>query len=164
MKVEQLLRQPLGQKIGGFTLSIKTYKKNWQSGKFWWQQVICMDETGEIPVDVKAGLVYNPIRGRAKAIHVIVAKVQEAEYLGKDRRKLVVDQFSIPSITCSKAEDLEADDWKQHREDEIKSKIRCWLVASYIEGHVEKMGFVPTRSKGSKEAINEWADYVLTGE
>lgn len=130
MTIAQLLMQPLKQKIGGFALDIKTHKKNWQVGKVWWCQVICMDETGEMPVDVKIGEQYNPIRGRASQIQVIVAEVQEAEYLAKDRKKLVVDQFSLPTTID---EPPEAASWSGEYIKTIRSKIKCWLVAAYIE-------------------------------
>lgn len=161
MKIKQLQTQPIGQKISGFTLSIKTYKKNWQSGKFWWQQIICMDETGEMPVDVKTGLVYNPIRGRANAIHVIVAKIQEAEYLGKDRKKLVVDQFSIPAITYDQGQELEAEQWKQHQEDEIKGKIRHGVVCSMIQADFN----IHELAEGTYNSdVNSLVNFIQTGE
>ena len=150
--IKQLQDMPIGQGTGGYTLSIKTYKKTWQVGKIWWSQVICMDETGEMPVDVNVGMSYNPLRGRARRFNVIVAKVQEAEYLGKDRKKLVVDQFTIPTQTV---------DEYQSKQDEIdtevklivESKVRCWLVSSSIQG-----------KDLSKFEILEWQKFVLTGE
>lgn len=151
MKIKQLLIQPVNQKIGGFILSIKTYKKNWQSAPFWWQQVICMDETGEIPVDVKLGLTYNPLRGRTSVIHVIVGKIQDAEYLGKDRKKLVVDQFDYPTRVGDPGED--DIDWEIKREEEIKSKVRCWLVAASLQGR-----------NLSREEILGWQEFVIDGE
>ena len=130
MRIKQLLMQPIGQKIGAFPLSIKTYKKNWQVGKIWWCQVICMDETGEMPVDVKIGAQYNPIRGRGSVIHVIVAEVQEAEYLGKDRKKLVVDQFTIPETI---GEPPQTDNYYGENPQVIRGKVKCWLVAAKDE-------------------------------
>lgn len=161
MKINQLLMQKTGQKIGGFTLSIKTYKKNWQSGKFWWQQVICMDETGEIPVDVKTGLVYNPIRGRAQAIHITVAEVQEAEYLGKDRKKLVVDQFTIPTITFDEGQELEAENWARLKEEEIRGKVRHGVVCSLIRA--KEIALEPI-TDSSKKLIEDIVNYISTGE
>lgn len=141
---------PLNTRINPGTLSIKTAKKKWQVKDVWYQQVILMDKTGEIPADVKIGK-YLPLDGK-KQINIIVAEVQEAEYLGKERKKLVVDQFSIPTQTV---------DEYQSRQDEldkevklvVESKIRCWLVSASIQG-----------KELSKAEILKWQEFVMTGE
>ena len=150
MKIEQILLQPIGTRLNPGTLTIKTAKKKWQDKDVWWQQVILMDETGEMPADVKIGK-YMPL-DNARQIQIIVAEVQNAEYLGKDRKKLVVDQFSIPTQTV---------DEYQSKQDEIdkevklivESKVRCWLVSASIQGQ-----------KLSKTEILKWQEFVLTGE
>jgi len=152
VKIEQILIQPLGQRFNAGTLSIKTYKKTWPVGDIYYSQVICMDGTGEIPVDVNVGKKYNPIRGRGVEINVIIGEVQEAEYLGKDRKKLVVEKYSMPTETV--------DEWlsKQDEIDKegrlvVESKVRCWLVSASIQGQ-----------ELSKEEIIRWQEFVLTGE
>jgi len=162
MKIKQILMQPLGQRFNAGILSIKTYKKIWQVGDEWWSQIICMDETGEIPVDVNTGKKYNPIRGRGISINVIVAQVQNAEYLGKDRKKLVVEQYSMPSITIS--------EWEQKQdkmlEDDklvIRGKIRHGLVCAVIRRN--PAGPIVLKLKATqKQEINELVEFVLTGE
>jgi len=150
--IKQLLAMPVGQGTGGYTLSIKTYKKTWQVDTIFWSQVILMDGTGEIPADVKVGTTYNPLRGRGREINVIVAEIQEAEYLGKDRKKLVVDQFTIPSTPIEEYESKQADLEKEAKL-VIESKIRCWLASASIQG-----------KELSKAEILEWQEFVLTGE
>jgi len=152
MKVEQILMQPIGQRFNPGMLSIKTYKKTWQVGDVWWSQVILMDETGEMPADVNVGKTYNPIRGRGIRISIIIAQVQNAEYLGKDRKKLVVEQYSMPTITMSEYESKQAEIDKEERL-VIESKIRCWLVSSSITGQ-----------KLTKAEILDWQEFVRTGE
>ena len=126
MKISQLLLQPHGQKIGGgFELTIKTCKKSWQVGKTWWHQVLLMDETGEMPADVKIGT-YLPLKSGA-VVKIIVAEVRDAEYLGKPRKILVVDQYLVPS---QPVEDYfaEADAAYQGEIKTIRSKIKCLLA------------------------------------
>jgi hypothetical protein len=162
--IKQLLEMPIGQKTGGYDLSIKTFKKNWQVDTIWWSQVIFMDGTGEIPADVKIGTKYNPLRGRvAERIHIIVAEVQEAEYLGKDRKKLVVDQFSIPSITVDEY-DQATEDWNHFNEEQIKGKIRHGLSCSYIEGCAYRTGCMAEPTSEATENILKWQDFIVTGE
>ena len=141
---------PIGQGTGGYTLTIKTRKKKWQVGEIWWQQIILMDETGEIPADVKLG-VYKPLDGKIE-IHIIVAEVQEAEYLGKDRKKLLVDQFSIPTQTVDEFQSKQ-DEIDREVKLVVESKVRCWLVSASIQG-----------KDLTKDKILEWQEFVLTGE
>ena len=150
--IKNLQEMPIGQGTGGYFLSIKTHKKMWQVGEIWWNQVICMDETGEIPVDVKIGTAYSPLRGRANRINVIVAKVQMAEYLGKDRKKLVVDQFTIPTETVDEYQSKQ-DEMDKEVKLIVESKVRCWLVSSSIQG-----------KQLNKVEILDWQKFVLTGE
>lgn len=129
MKIEQLLLQPIGTRINPGTLIIKTAKKKWQVKDIWWQQVILMDETGEMPADVKIGK-FLPLNGK-KQISIIVAEVQNAEYLGKNRKKLVVDQYSIPTQTVDEFQSKQDEIDKEVRLI-VRSKIKCWQVAGYL--------------------------------
>jgi hypothetical protein len=129
MKISQLLLQPLGTRINPGTLTIKTAKKKWQVKDVWWQQVILMDETGEMPADVKLGK-YLPLDGK-KLISIIVAEVQNAEYLGKNRKKLVVEQFTIPTQTVDEFQSKQDEMDKEVRLI-VRSKIKCWQIAGYL--------------------------------
>lgn len=165
MKIEQLLLQPHGQKIGGgFTLSIKTRKKEWTVGKVWWQQLICMDETGEMPVDVKLGRERVTLRTEIK---VIVAEVRDAEYLNKPRKILVVDQFSVPTIMVDDYY-AEADKAYDINMAEVRGKIRHGLVCSFIQAGklINKDSFPasPNSEPYTKKIINEWAEFIITGK
>ena len=157
MKISQLLIQPHGQKIGGgFTLAIKTRKKEWQVGTIWWQQLICMDETGEIPVDVKLGKERVTLRTDIK---VIVAEVRDAEYLNKPRKILVVDQFSIPTITVDEYYD-QADKAYAVEMKEVRGKIRHGLVCAYISSGKD-MFLYP---ENTKKQILELTEFIMTGK
>jgi len=156
--VDQLLKMPIGSKTGGFELSIKTFKKTWQVGDVWFSQVILMDETGEIPADVKVGKKYNPIRGRATSIKITVCEIQEAEYLGKDRKKLLVDQYILPTMTMDEyADEQEALALKWNKE--IEGKIRHGIVCSCI-----KAKFNLSEIPKHKSEIEALVKYIMTGE
>jgi len=166
MKIEQILIQPIGQRFNAGTLTIKTCKKKWQtkghnlaSADIWWQQVIFMDETGEMPADIKLGR-YLPLNGKTE-VNIIVAEVQNAEYLGKDRKKLVVDQHSLPTMTIDDYNSQE-DEWFTAQQDQIKGKIRHGITCSYI-----KAGAIRPQEKLCKiwkERINDLVDFIMTGE
>ena len=125
MKIEQLLIQPHGTKINAGTLTVKTSKKTWQVGKIWWNQVVFMDETGEMPADVKIGD-YKPLK-RGGKVKVIVAEVRDAEYLGKPKKILVVDQYKVETQMI---DDYYAEADKNYALEmkEVRGKIRHGLV------------------------------------
>jgi len=150
MEIKQLLNMPVGERVNPGIFTIKTAKKKWQDKDIWWHQVILMDETGEMPADVKIGK-YNPLIAGGQ-IKIIVSEVQNAEYLGKDRKKLVVDQFSIPTTTMDEYYSKQDEIDKENRLI-IESKVRCWLVAACIQG-----------KNLTKAEILEWQEFVLTGE
>ena len=162
--IKQLLAMPIGQGTGGYDLSIKTFKKTWEVDGIWWSQCILMDGTGEIPADVKVGTSYNPLRGRvSERIHIIVAEIQEAEYLGKNRPKLVVDQFSIPSITVAEY-DQTTEDWHRLHEEEIKGKIRHGIICAMISRNPKDGNITLVPDERCKQDINELVNFIMTGE
>ena len=150
MKIEQILIQPIGQRFNAGTLTIKTCKKTWQIEKIWYHQVVFMDNTGEIPADVKIGE-YLPLK-RGQEVNLIITEVRDAEYLGKPRKILFVEQYSIPTTTIDEYENKQAE-----LDEEVKliieSKVRCWLVSSSIQG-----------KDLTKAEILEWQGFVITGE
>ena len=151
MKIEQISLQPTGTRLNPGKFTIKTAKKTWQVDEVWWHQVILIDSAGnEMPADVKIGK-YNPLHSGWE-INIIVAEVKDAEYLGKDRKKLVVDQYSIPTTPI---EEYESKQIELDRETKmvIESKIRCWLVSASITGIQQ-----------TKEQLLDWQEFIMTGE
>lgn len=162
MKIEQILIQPIGQRFNAGTLTVKTCKKTWQVGETWYHQVIFMDDTGEIPADVKLGK-YNPLK-RGQQVSVIVCVVREAEYLNKPRKVLFVNQYALPTMTIDEYNNQE-EDWHLMRQDEIKGKIRHGLVCAIIP----KMELGPHMavlelSDKHKQQINDLVDFIMKGE
>ncbi len=161
VKIEQILIQPIGQRFNAGTLTVKTCKKTWQVKEVWYHQVLFMDDTGEIPADVKISK-YLPLK-RGQQVNVIVGMVREAEYLGKPRKILLVGQYALPTITVDEYNSQE-EDWAAMRQDEIKGKIRHGLVCAYVQGYTIKVGVVPEASENRKKDILEWQDFIMTGE
>ena len=168
MTIDQLLKMPVGEKVGGFSLSIKTYKKTWPVGKVWFQQVILADATGEIPADVNLGKTTIPntqpgLRGHGNTLKIIVCEVQNAEYLGKDRKKLLVDQFSSPTMTMTEYEAIQGNgllEWER----EIKGKIRHGIVCSMIQKLDDNMPINLRLTPEQKKEIEALVEFIMTGE
>ena len=157
MKIEQILIQPIGQRFNAGTLTIKRAKKTWQVKNIWYQQVIFMDDTGEIPADVKIGKYLPLIRGQD--VNVIIGAVRDAEYLGKPRKILFVEQYSLPSMTMDDYNTQE-DEWFTAQQDQIKGKIRHGLVCIARR----ELGFRGPLSQMHKQIIKGDVDFIMTGE
>ena len=128
MKVEQILIQPIGQRFNAGTLTVKTCKKTWQVKETWYHQVVFMDDTGEIPADVKIGK-YLPLK-RGQQVSIIIGIVRDAEYLGKPRKVLYVEQYSLPTMMVDEYENRQ-DDILEDYTQIVRSKIKCLLTAGY---------------------------------
>ncbi len=160
MKLEQLLIQEHGQKIGGMILTVKTCKKSWEVEGTWWHQVLFMDETGEMPADVKIGT-YLPLKRQDK-VGVIVAEVRDAEYLGKPRKILVVDQYKVQYQAADEYY-AEADKAYAVEMREVRGKIRHGLSCAFIRAiDIADQPINPTPS--IKKAILEWTEFIMTGK
>ena len=160
MKIEQLLLQPHGQGIGGMILTVKTCKKSWEVDKVWYHQVLFMDETGEMPADVKIGT-YSPLK-RQDRVGIIVAEVRDAEYLGKPRKILVVDQYKVQYQT-SEEYYAEADKAYAVEMAEVRGKIRHGLCCAFVTGHAQKFSTMPVPTSARTNIINEWVEFIMTG-
>lgn len=139
MKVEQILIQPIGQRFNAGTLTVKTCKKTWQVKEVWYHQVIFMDDTGEIPADVKIGK-YLPLK-RGQDVNVIIGVVREAEYLGKPRKILYVEQYSLPTMMVDEYENRQ-DDILEDYTQVVRSKIKCLITAGYASREGTTMGYL----------------------
>ena len=157
MKIEQILMQPVGQKFNAGTLTIKTTKKTWEVNKVWWNQVVFMDETGEIPADVKIGT-FKPLH-RAWNVKIIIAEVREAEYLGKPRKILMVDQYKVETQMVDDYY-AEADKAYDINMAEVRGKIRHGLCCAYIASGKD----IFLHPKIIKEQILEIAEFIMTGK
>lgn len=157
MKISQILMQPIGTRFNAGTLTIKTCKKTWQVDKIWYHQVILMDGTGEIPADVRIGK-YEPLH-RGSEIKVIIAEVRDAEYLGKPRKILFVEQYAVVTIMVDEFESRQ-DEIDKEVKLIVESKIRCWLVSAARR----ELGLKGPLSQMHKQNIKSDVDFIMTGE
>ncbi len=154
MTIEQLLNGAVGEKTGGgFVMSIKTFKKTWETEEGWFQQIILMDKTGEMPADVFLGKKYDTLRGKGNQIKIIVCEIQEAEYLGKDRKKLYIDQYATLTQTVSEYE-ARINEAELARDIQVKGMVRHGLVCSFIRASKEI----------NKPEIENLVEYIVTGK
>ena len=165
MTIKQLLDMPIGQKVGGFELTVKKYpSKMVEVGKKKIQPVTFIDETGEMVGDVlnaKYGAIHKGYK-----IHITVGVIQN----GEKGKKLFVEQWWIPSITADEYEAKREADRKPSgesstwEEEVVPSMIRNSQVREFIGGYASKHGTVPECTLDNRKALDRWVAYIETGE
>lgn len=179
--IKDLKGMAAGTEVKGLILCIKTARRPFRDGDGnVIQEVVFIDTTGEMLGHIllasniaedkftrhHTGAAEYHVWQSKNNVCIMDAVIQDADERKKEAEKLFVTDCFDACLTISydQGQDMSVEDWRKGREDEVKSKIRCWLVASYIEGHASSTGFAPTVSKERKGIINEWTEYVLTGE
>ncbi len=139
---------PIGQKFGGFDVVIKTCKKKWELKGKWVQQIVILAVTCVVLADVNIQISVTLHSGTV--LHMTVGIVQEVVETGK---KIYIDQFTLPS-DIGEPEQQFTTPLYGTTDNIIRGKIRCWLVASYIQAkrHIDKA------------EIEELVDYVIDGK
>jgi hypothetical protein len=170
--IKDLKKLPAETVISGVPLLIKTARPTfWDAEENGWQEVVFMDATGEItghilldPQETYEEIAKNhPHRKNIppqvflskQRICVMKATMQETDERRKEAMKIVITEcFDLAvRLTFEQRQELTEEEWQQFRQDEIKSKIRCWLVSASITG-----------VKQTKAELLKWQEFVLTGE
>lgn len=183
MNIKQLLEMPVGQRTGGFLLTVKHAKKAWEitklghkePGRIWHQSAIFTDETGDMIGQVK---IQSPEHGNHKPlavgmiIRVIVGEIQRAyDSQGpapEPDKKLYVDQYSEyieqqPMKAAWGPDVEEAIAWQEVRREEVKGKCRTLLICAMAQsGHPQSCGFNP-KSEEDKDYVRKTVEFMVTG-
>ena len=152
--IEQLKSMPNNYKTGGFLMAIKTAKKMWQVKDIWYQQILLMDETGEILADVKLGKGYTPLSGY-KQIKIIVCIIQESFPDGKKKKsekKLLIDQFDLPTQIGEPETAINFVNGEPEKV--VRGKIKCWLAASMLQSRSVEAALQEIQKPEMKEIID----------
>jgi len=155
MNIAQIQKMPVGERLGGFVLTVKKTKKSVQlPNGYYIHTVVLFDSTGEILTDFKdqgGKGAYNPLI-KGQEVKIVVAGIQHAE----TGTKLYVDQFSlVTSQNLEPGEDYP--DWRVT----VRGKIRHGLVCSLIRaGEIT----IEPITKESKKHIEAMAEYIMEGE
>lgn len=164
--IKDLKKSAAGTAIRGLALMIKTARKPFKdaNGDIY-QEVVFMDASGEMTghifIDNEA------TRWKSKTnLCIMNGELQFTDERGKESNKLVVFECfdAATPLGYDQVQDLQAEDWKKLREDEIKGKIRHGQVCAYIKGYTNKVGAMPSVTETIKKTILEWQEFVLNGE
>lgn len=178
--IKNILEWPVGYKSGGFNLVVKTPKKTITDAQGQMFHNVCLfDDTGEILADVK--LIKNPIpegwEGKAghynplikrQVINIIVCEIQLSESdthlkIGTHGKKLLVHEYKITNPEFSDEDykySSEMWEWDENQKRVIRGKCRYGISCAFIRNSNERLKLHP----GLKKIINEWVDYIMSGE
>lgn len=157
LMIKELKAMAAQTQVKGFPLLIKTARKTFMDANGdTWQEVVFMDSSGEmtghILLDIDKGCV--PWKSKTN-ICIMDGVIQDTDERKKETMKIIVTECfdAATPLTFDQGQDLQAEDWQRMREEEVKSKIRCWLVSASIQG-----------KELSKAEILKWQDFILKGD
>lgn len=155
LMIKDLKSMAAGVEVKGLPLMIKTARKAFTDAEgTTYQEVVFMDASGEmtghILIDEHVALWKSKTN-----ICIMEGILQDTDERKKEGVKIVVFECfdAATPLTFDQGQDLQAEDWRKIREDEIKSKVRCWLVSASIQGR-----------NLSREEILRWQEFVIDGE
>ena len=156
MTIEQLLKMPIGEKTGGFELTVKKFpSKIVEVGKKKLQPVTFIDETGEMPGEVLSAK-YGAIQKGYK-IHITVGIIQN----GENGKKLYVEQWWLPTMSVAEYEASKYDFQQDMKYGEpinvVRGKCKMHVICAILS----------TGNDYEKDFVNRTVDFILediTGE
>ncbi len=173
--IKDLKSMAAGTKIQGLPLFIRTARGTFRDADgVLFQEVRFMDKSGEItghilqeesePADYHphktTGLPVGIWRSK-QTLCVMEGLIQDTDERKKESVKIVIRECFSTCVNLSyeQGQELEAEDWKQLRQDEIKGKIRHGLVCSLIKA--KEIALEPIAEE-SKKLIKDMVDFILT--
>lgn len=176
--IKDLKNAAEGTEVKGFPLLIKTARKPFKDAEGTaFQEVVFMDSSGEMTGHILLEYTGEEPQGHhagSSAFHLWTSKtnlcimdgvIQSTDERKKESVKLVVYNCfdAATPLTFDQQQDLQAEDWKQMRQDEIKGKIRHGIVCSMIKrSHSGPITLKFTDEQ--KEEIAALVNFVMTGE
>ena len=160
MTIEELSKMPLGKehRTGGFRLTVKRQRSVREHGKKYLQEILWMDDTGEIAGEILLPK-RIPLQNNAN-IHITICWLQQ----GEKGPKLYVEQWTPVTMTeldvCTQRANF--NDEIQYGEPlpVIKSKVRMHVVCSHRRWH----GLDEKLTQEQKSIANDDVDFIMTGE
>jgi len=175
--LEELKSMAHGTEIIGLPLLIKTARKCILMGdNQYWQEVVFMDCSGEMTGYILYSMPDEPSdfnKRRATAsplghwktddrIVVIRAEIQDCDERKKEASKLMVFEAcsTVPSLTFDQSQTLSAKEWEGVRKEEVKGKIRHWIVCSAIQSNQVQL-MQPAHNIQLQASINQWVNFIV---
>lgn len=180
MNIKDLKSTAAGTQVKGFPLMIKTARKAFKDADgTTYQEVVFMDSSGEITGHILLEATGNePPDGHhtgASAFSLWKSKtnicimdgvLQDTDERKKEGVKLVVYEcFDVATpLTFDQGQDLNAEDWKKMREDEIRGKIRHGIICAMISRNPKDANITLIPDERCKQDVNILVDFIMTGQ
>ena len=164
--IKDLKKMAAGTEIKGFPLMIKTARQTFKDadGNIV-QEVVFMDSSGEMTGHIL--LENEAARWKSKTnICIMLGVIQDTDERKKEAEKLFVFECfdAATPLTFDQSQELQAEDWKRLRQDEIKGKIRHGQVCGYMDACVIRPKMTGPEVEAVKESILYWQEFVISGE
>ena len=180
LTIKDLKSMAAGTKIQGIPLFIRTARGTFRDADgVLFQEVRFMDKSGEITghilYDEPESTEYQshkttglpPGHWRSKqTLCIMEGLIQDTDERKKEGVKIVIRECFDTAVNLSyeQGQEIDAEDWKQLRQDEIKGKIRHGICCSLIQRITSVGGITIVPNKKMKSEINELADFIMTGD
>ena len=165
--IKDLKKMAAGTEVKGLPLMIKTARNTFRDAEgTTFQEVVFMDATGEMTGHILLEVSDSDSHGRQNVDQFVRWKsktnlcimdgiLQDTDERKKEGVKLVVYECfdAATPLSYEQNQGLQEEEWRQLREDEIKSKIRHGLVCAD-----KSAGKTP-----DKEDILMWVEFIMTG-
>ena len=165
LMIKDLKGMAAGTEIKGFPLMIKTARKTFRdANEDIYQEVVFMDSSGEMTGHILLEDAGVPWKSKTN-LCIMHGVIQDTDERKKESEKLVVFECfdAATPLGYDQIQDLQADDWRKLREDEIKGKIRHGLVCETISPLTDTNGIV-VLTDNDKKRISDLVDFIMTGE
>ena len=177
--IADLKKMAAGTEVKGLPLMIKTARKTFTDAEgTTLQEVVFMDVSGEMIGNIvlvasdrdrsndyhKAGE-FTPWKSKTN-LCIMDGILQDTDERKKEGVKLVVFECfdAATPLSYEQGQDMQAEDWRRIREDEIRGKIRHGMSCSFIQGFARREGDVPAVSESYTKYILAWTEFIMTGE
>lgn len=134
MTIKELKAMAVGTEVNDVVLTVKHTKKsiNPKGNKAktgWIQQVVLMDETGDMLADIKIDRFLEFVRGQQ--INCIVTELRD-NHTKQGDKLLYIEEFERPAQIGENLTD-EYLEWKAREDKTVRSKIKCLMTVARID-------------------------------
>lgn len=176
--IKDLKNMAAGTQVKGFPLLIKTARKSFTDGEgITWQEVVFMDASGEMLGHVMLGEGSEPEGHHAgpaiftlwkskERMCILCGEIQYSDERRKEAMKLIVTECfdTAVHLTHDQIQDIQEENWKRLREEEIKGKIRHGIICAMISRNPTDANIELVPNERCKQDIKELVDFIMTGE
>ena len=177
LTLNEIKSMPPGTEITFLPVLIKTARRCVLFGdNNYYQEVVLMDCSGEMT----AYIYYEPpeeqpdYNKRRKTIEpggiwksndrIVIgrAEIQESDERKKEVPKLMIFECcsTRANLTFDQSQYLEAREWMEARKEEVKGKIRHWLVCSGIQSNQIQL-MQHAQNHQLQACIDQWVQYII---